>query len=125
MAVDDQIAILGNGNQGPWSYFAYPVAGAKISEGPPLTSFSDTQSWFHSQEVNIMVDSPELVGAWLRGIDANQNTRLYGRVSDRDGIWRSEDGEVVQASGVTASSLFKRLKGLYGVMRRISGSGKF
>ncbi|KAH9967378.1 hypothetical protein BC827DRAFT_587889 [Russula dissimulans] len=100
MAVDDQIAILGNGNQ-------------------------DTQSWFHSQEVNIMVDSPELVRSWLRAIDANQNTRLYGRVSDRDGIWRSEDGEIVQASGVAASSFFKRLKGLYCVMRRISGSGKF
>jgi phosphatidylserine/phosphatidylglycerophosphate/cardiolipin synthase-like enzyme len=100
MSVDDQIAILGSGNQ-------------------------DTQSWFHSQEVNIMVDSPELVGAWLRGIDANQNTRLYGRVSDRDGIWRSEDGEVVQASGVAASSLFKRLKGLYSVMKRIRGTGAF
>jgi phosphatidylserine/phosphatidylglycerophosphate/cardiolipin synthase-like enzyme len=100
MSVDDQIAILGSGNQ-------------------------DTQSWYHSQEVNVMVDSPELVGAWRRGIDANQNTRLYGRVSDRDGIWRSEDGEVVQASGVAASSLFKRLKGLYSVMKRISGRGAF
>ncbi|KAI9507309.1 hypothetical protein F5148DRAFT_1299783, partial [Russula earlei] len=100
MSVDDQIAILGSGNQ-------------------------DTQSWFHSQEVNVMVDSPELVSAWLRGIDANQNTRLYGRVSDRDGIWRSRDGEVIQASGVAASSFFTRLKGLYGVMARISGSGKF
>jgi hypothetical protein len=116
MAVDDQIAILGNGNQGAWSH---------SSGGPPLTPFTDTQSWFHSQEVNIMVDSPELVRSWLRAIDANQNTRLYGRVSDRDGIWRSEDGEIVQASGVAASSFFKRLKGLYCVMRRISGSGKF
>jgi hypothetical protein len=72
-----------------------------------------------------MVDSPELVCAWLRGIDANQNTRLYGRVSDRDGIWRSTGGEVIQASGVAASSFFKRLKGLYGVMRRIRGTGGF
>jgi hypothetical protein len=72
-----------------------------------------------------MVDSPALVGAWLRGIDANQNTRLYGRVSDKDGIWRNEDGEVVQASGVAASSFFKRLKGLYSVMKRISGTGAF
>ncbi|KAI0289144.1 hypothetical protein BC826DRAFT_914911 [Russula brevipes] len=97
MAVDDQIAIVGSGNQ-------------------------DTQSWFHSQEVNVMVDSPELVGEWLRGIDANQNTRLYGRVSNKDGIWRNADGEVIQASGVAASSLFKRLKGLYNVMGRIGGT---
>lgn len=92
---------------------------------PLIPHRPDTQSWFHSQEVNVMVDSPALVGAWLRGIDANQNTRLYGRVSDKDGIWRNEDGEVVQASGVAASSFFKRLKGLYSVMKRISGTGAF
>ncbi|KAI0295123.1 hypothetical protein B0F90DRAFT_1638400 [Multifurca ochricompacta] len=100
MSVDNQIAILGSGNQ-------------------------DTQSWFHSQEVNIMVDSAELVSAWLRGIDANQNTRLYGRVSDKDGVWRSQDGEVVQASGIAASSFFKRLKGLGSVISRIRGIGGF
>ena len=72
-----------------------------------------------------MVDSPELVGAWLRGIDANQSTRLCGRVSDRDGICRSQDGEVVQASGVAASSFFKRLEGLYHVMKRINKSAGF
>ncbi|KAH9968566.1 hypothetical protein BJV74DRAFT_784951 [Russula compacta] len=100
MAVDDQLAILGNGNQ-------------------------DTQSWFHSQEANVMVDSPELVGEWLRGIDANQNTRLHGRVSDEDGIWRGEDGEDIQATGVAASSFFKRLKGLYKLTRKIRGTGGF
>jgi hypothetical protein len=72
-----------------------------------------------------MVDSPDLVGEWLRGIDANQSTRLYGRVSDMDGICRTQDGEVVQASGVAASSFFKRLKGLYSLMKRISGSAGF
>ncbi|KAH9952788.1 hypothetical protein BGW80DRAFT_1452006 [Lactifluus volemus] len=100
MAVDDEIAILGNGNQ-------------------------DTQSWFHSQEANIMVDSPELVSAWQRALDANQNTRLYGRVSDSDGVWRGEDGEVIQASGVTASSFVKRLKGLGNLIGRVRGTGGF
>ncbi|KAN0105527.1 hypothetical protein V8E52_010932 [Russula decolorans] len=96
MSVDDQIAILGSGNH-------------------------DTQSWFHSQEVNVMVDSPELVGSWLRGINANQNTFLYGHVSDKDGIWRSEDGEVIQASGVGASSFIKRMRGVCKVMGKIGG----
>ena len=72
-----------------------------------------------------MVDSPDLVSEWMRGIDANQSTRQYGRVSDRDGICRSQDGEVVQASGVAASSFFERLKGLYSLMKRISGSAGF
>jgi len=100
MAVDGQIAILGSGNH-------------------------DTQSWFHSQEVNVMVDSPELVSAWLRGLDANQNTRLYGRVSDRDGVWRSKDGEVIQASGVAASGFLERLKGLGSMLAKVRGSGRF
>ena len=72
-----------------------------------------------------MVDSPELVSSWLRGINANQNTFLYGRVSDKDGIWRSEDGEEIQASGVGTSSFIKRIRGLWKVMGRISGRGKF
>jgi hypothetical protein len=97
-----------------------------VKEGSSLSDpTTDTQSWFHSQEVNVMVDSPELVSAWLRGINANQNTRLYGRVSDKDGIWRGEDGEIVQASGVEASSFFKRLKGLCKVIGRVRGRGGF
>jgi len=72
-----------------------------------------------------MVDSPELVCSWLRGINANQNTFLYGRVSDKDGVWRSEDGEVIQASGVAASSFIKRMQGLLKVMGRVRGGGVF
>ncbi|KAI9430801.1 hypothetical protein H4582DRAFT_2013996 [Lactarius indigo] len=100
MAVDDQIAILGNGNQ-------------------------DTQSWFHSQEVNVMIDSPELVRAWMRGIEANQNTSLYGRVDDGDGVLRGEDGEAIQASGVESSNFLRRLKGMGKVMARVRGTGGF
>ncbi|RSL43271.1 hypothetical protein CEP54_015145 [Fusarium duplospermum] len=40
----------------------------------------DTQSWFHSQEVNIMVDSYEVCRKWRAAIDENQNTRVFGRV---------------------------------------------
>jgi hypothetical protein len=70
-----------------------------------------------------MVDSPELVGSWLRGINANQNTVLYGRVSEKDGIWRSEDGEVIQASGVAASGFIKRMRGLWKLVGKIRGAG--
>lgn len=70
-----------------------------------------------------MVDSPELVGSWLRGINANQNTFLHGRVSDKDGIWRSEDGEVIQASGVAASNSIKRMRSLWKVMGKVRGAG--
>jgi len=72
-----------------------------------------------------VVDSPELVGSWLRGINANQNTLLCGRVSDKDGIWRSEDGEVIQASGVGASSFIKRMQGMWKVMGKVTGTAGF
>jgi hypothetical protein len=72
-----------------------------------------------------MVDSPELVGSWLRGINANQNTLLYGRVSEKDGILRSVDGEVIQASGVAASGFIKRMQGLWKVIGKVHGTGGF
>jgi hypothetical protein len=68
-----------------------------------------------------MIDSPELVSEWLHGIDANQNTRQYGRVSDRDGVCRGKDGKAIQASGVTASSFVKKLKGVGTMIAKVSG----
>lgn len=51
MIVDDHIGIQGNGNQ-------------------------DTQSWFHSQETNIMIDSSMVCLAWKEGIRRNQSKFL-------------------------------------------------
>src|SRR5512140_86887 len=53
MIVDGRVGIQGNGNQ-------------------------DTQSWFHSQEVNVMIDSAEVCRAWIDGLRRNQNTHVYG-----------------------------------------------
>ena len=102
MAVDDTIAIQGNGNQ-------------------------DTQSWFHSQEVNVLVDSPALVAEWLQGINPNQNTVRFGLVSDEDGVWRARDGSgrVVESSGVKKTGLFGGLKGVSGAIKRLRGTGGF
>lgn len=63
---DGQVAIIGSGNQ-------------------------DTQSWYHSQEINVMVDDRQIVGEWDRGLRRNQSTHLYGKV-DSDGIWRGRTG---------------------------------
>ena len=71
---------------------------------------------FSSFPLPLHVILKELVRTWLRGVNANQNTFLYGRVSDRDGIWRGEYGEVIQANGVAASSFIKKLKGLREVL---------
>lgn len=72
MSADGQIAILGNGNQ-------------------------DTQSWYHSQECNILVDDPRVVADLIHQLDSNQSTRIYGKV-DEDGVWRdSVTKEALQA----------------------------
>ena len=61
MIVDEHVGIQGNGNQ-------------------------DTQSWFHSMEVNIMIDSYEICRDWLDQLKRNQSKpwlasdRLYVRL---------------------------------------------
>lgn len=66
VSFDGEVAIIGSGNQ-------------------------DTQSWYHSQEINVMVDSRQIVGEWDRALRRNQSTHLYGRVDDH-GIWRGRTG---------------------------------
>ncbi|KAK6516126.1 hypothetical protein TWF506_006036 [Arthrobotrys conoides] len=70
MIVDEKIGIQGSGNQ-------------------------DTQSWFHSQELNIVIDSEEVCKQWMEQLVANQNSFSYGRGSELDGIWRDSDGNQV------------------------------
>ncbi|GAA5820248.1 hypothetical protein JCM11251_005543 [Rhodosporidiobolus azoricus] len=62
LAVDGQCGIVGNGNM-------------------------DSQSFWHSQEANVLVDSPQIVSDWMDQLRTNQSTHKYGRV-DTDGIWR-------------------------------------
>ncbi|KAL5533428.1 hypothetical protein ACEPAF_5204 [Sanghuangporus sanghuang] len=102
MAVDSQVTMVGNGNQ-------------------------DTQSWFHSQEINLLIDSEELTREWLKGIDANQNTRRYGKVDPKDGVWRAPDGsgKVIQSSGTKKQGPVGGLKGIAGAYRRARGNGGF
>ncbi|KAN0064946.1 hypothetical protein ACQY0O_002004 [Thecaphora frezii] len=73
-AFDGQVAILGSGNQ-------------------------DTQSWFHSQEINVMVDSRQIVAEWMDALRRNQSTHLYGKVDQRDGVWRGASGAEVADTG--------------------------
>ncbi|RDX54088.1 hypothetical protein OH76DRAFT_1062134 [Lentinus brumalis] len=98
---DDQVAILGNGNQ-------------------------DTQSWFHSQEINVMVDSPQLCHEWLEAINRNQNTLVNGKVDEKDGLYRDKEGNVIQSAGGTDTgpkALFKGIKGTIDRVRGVGGTG--
>ncbi|KAL2022871.1 hypothetical protein VTK56DRAFT_4402 [Thermocarpiscus australiensis] len=100
MVVDGRVGIVGNGNQ-------------------------DTQSWFHSQEINLMVDSEELCGEWLAALGRNQNTELFGKVGREDGVWRDGEGREAQgAIGVDAGRL-SWVKGVSGAVKRLRGTGGF
>ncbi|KAH7082549.1 hypothetical protein BKA63DRAFT_560768 [Paraphoma chrysanthemicola] len=98
LVADGHVGIQGNGNQ-------------------------DTQSWCHSMEVNVMVDSRAICEAWLQAIDQNQNTALYGRASDVDGIWRSPTTNQ-EAEGAIGKDpgRFSWAKGVVGAVQRVRGS---
>ncbi|KAI1656794.1 hypothetical protein F4813DRAFT_381352 [Daldinia decipiens] len=100
LIADEHIGVVGNGNQ-------------------------DTQSWFHSQEVNILIDSGLICRSWIAGLRRNQNTHLYGRVGGEDGIWRDGEGrEAEGATGVDAGRL-AWARGVVGAVKRVQGTGGF
>ncbi|EAQ87640.1 hypothetical protein CHGG_04259 [Chaetomium globosum CBS 148.51] len=101
LIADGAVAVQGNGNQ-------------------------DTQSWFHSQEANLLVDSAELCGLWLEGLRRNQNTGLFGAVGGLDGVWRDGRGEEVEgAMGVEAGRVRGWARGVKGAVERVRGTGGF
>jgi phosphatidylserine/phosphatidylglycerophosphate/cardiolipin synthase-like enzyme len=96
LIVDDQVTVQGSGNQ-------------------------DTQSYFHSQEVNVMIDSPTVCKAWREGIERNQNTREFGRVRE-DGCWYDKDGKLAEGSMGTNPGKLDRIKGAYGMIQKARGA---
>ncbi|KAK2031658.1 hypothetical protein LX32DRAFT_556817 [Colletotrichum zoysiae] len=100
MIVDESIAIVGSGNQ-------------------------DTQSWFHSQEVNIMLESRDVCKVWIDGLRRNQNTHQYGALNREDGVWRDEDGKEADGAIGVDPGRFSWAKGLIGAIKRLEGTGGF
>ncbi|WVQ79653.1 hypothetical protein IAT38_001753 [Cryptococcus sp. DSM 104549] len=92
-AYDDEVMIIGNGNQ-------------------------DSQSWFHSQEVNVMIDSKQIIGEMMETLLSNQNTIQYGGV-DSDGVWRDKDGRTLEDYGATAKGTFRGLSGFIAFAKTI------
>jgi hypothetical protein len=100
MIVDEHIGIQGNGNQ-------------------------DTQSWYHSQEVNVMIDSHTVCAAWVEGIRRNQNTHIYGAVSKEDGCWHDNHGKQADGAIGVDPGRFAWAKGIVGAVQRVRGAGGF
>ncbi|KAL5337946.1 hypothetical protein BJX70DRAFT_220708 [Aspergillus crustosus] len=101
MIVDEQVAIQGNGNL-------------------------DTQSYYHSQEVNLLLDSPLICSTWLAAINRNQNTAKYGLVSPVDGCWHDpKTGELATGSLGLDPGKFSWARGAVGIVQRVRGTGGF
>jgi len=97
MIVDEHIGIQGSGNQ-------------------------DTQSWYHSQEVNVLIDSELVCKDWLKALRRNQNTHLYGKVDPSDGLWRDEQGNTAEGSLGFSPGHMSVFKGAWGILQRTKGT---
>jgi hypothetical protein len=71
-----------------------------------------------------MVDSPEMCAEWRAGIDNNQNTALYGRLDDKEGVWKDKDGNILEGKGGRGGPV-DIVKGLLGAVARVQGKGGF
>ncbi len=86
----------------------------------------DTQSWYHSQEINILIDSEEVCRKWREGIERNQNTAMFGKASNEDGVWRDSKGQ--EAAGMTqepSSKLNGYVIGVKGMVKKMHDKGGF
>ncbi|ORY90144.1 hypothetical protein BCR35DRAFT_287370 [Leucosporidium creatinivorum] len=99
MIVDGSVGIQGNGNQ-------------------------DVQSWYHSQEINVLIDSELICREWAEAIRSNQNTHLHGELQ-KDGIWRDGDGQPLPGATGGPKGPFKSLIGVKGAIQRVRGEGGF
>lgn len=95
LIVDNTVGVQGSGNQ-------------------------DTQSWYHSQEINVMVDSREICEKWREGIERNQNTKVFGRVA-KDGIWRDAHGNPGKGYMGNPGPVEGLFKGVYGMIMKMKG----
>lgn len=78
----------------------------------------DTQSWAHSLEVNVMVDSEEVCRKWIEGAERNQNTGMFGAVAG-DGVWRDREGRPAEGYNGDPGAVAGLLRGVGGMVRKV------
>ena len=84
----------------------------------------DTQSWYHSQEINILIDSAEVCRKWREGIERNQNTWKFGQAG-ADGLWRDKDGKEAEGSMGRPGKVAGWVKGAIGMAKKAQDKGGF
>ena len=99
LIVDEHVGIQGSGNQ-------------------------DTQSWYHSQEINVLIDSEEICRKWREGIERNQNTAKFGMAAE-DGIWRDAEGNPGKGYMGNPGKVEGLFKGVGGMVKKMHDKGGF
>lgn len=115
MIVDGESLSPWSGDEGVYADESRPESVAIQGSGN-----QDTQSWFHSQEVNVMIDSPVVCKAWREGIERNQNTAAYGR-AQLDGCWYDAKGKLAAGSYGNDAGKFAWAKGIVGTVQKAKG----
>ena len=61
---------------------------------------------------------------WLAGfrLDNNQNTGVYGRLDDKEGVWKDKEGNILEGKGGRGGPI-DIVKGLMGAVTREQGKG--
>ena len=72
-----------------------------------------------------MLDSPLICSEWREAIDANQNTKYYGLIEGKDGIWRDNQGNPLKGQHKQPHGPMKSLVGVKGAIQRVRGEGGF
>ncbi len=85
----------------------------------------DTQSWYHRQEINVLIDSGEVCRKWREGIERNQNTARFGRAGVDDGVWRDAQGKEAEGSMGRPGKVEGWFKGAVGMMKKMLDKGGF
>ena len=114
LIVDESVAVQGSGNMDTQSVRC--VLRAEMLNHLLMLS----SQWFHSQEINVMIDSPTICAAWREGIERNQSTAQYGRSRD-DGCFYDKDGKLAAGSYGTDAGPFGWAKGFVGILNKAQG----
>lgn len=97
-----------------------------VDEWWPGNGNLDTQSYYHSTEVNVLIDSPIICKAWRAAIEQNQNTNKYGLVNAADGCWHHPDTNALPEGSIGPDpGRFSWVKGAIGAVQRVRGVGGF
>jgi phosphatidylserine/phosphatidylglycerophosphate/cardiolipin synthase-like enzyme len=83
----------------------------------------DTQSWYHSQEINVMIESEATCRKWRDGVERNQNTGKYGKGSQEDGVWRDVDEKEAEGATKKSAPPVSWAKGAMGMVKKLQEKG--